>query len=676
MKKNSWMKNFIFLIALITIIFSCRQNDDDVTTDGDSTGGSDPQLSNIVVLAESVAVLSDLVEALELSDPSLASALANTNTNFTVFAPSNDAFDELLEQLDDFNSLSDFNDTESLALLAEILNYHVVADITAFSDDFSNGTNLTTLQGETISINVANNTLFVQDQTDELAEIVGSDNEAINGVVHIVDKVLLPQSVIDALIPLPSIFELVSENDELSLLEEAIVAAGLEDELSGEDALTLFAPVNNAFNGLFEALGEDFNSFSDFDNPLEVAILRSILEFHLVEGVLSSENLAEGTIATIANNESIVIIPDGDTFVIGDATAINATILSTDDFANNGVVHTIDKILIPAEIAALIDTLNPTQSQTISELVVATESLDFLEQALELTGLLETLDGTGPFTVFAPSNEALTSLLALFGSRFSGIEDFNTTTEIALLRAVLEYHVLPTMITSSNLAVGNVNTLLTNNSIEIVDTPNGLVLRDATSFNANFVLTDITASNGVIHVIDRILVPQFIIDVLANQAENFLLDIISSVDDLNLNALILALVRVDDFLKDSLGQRIPTTCFTPTNTAFRALFDNLEGIEELADFDTPEELQLLAQILAHHIIVGDVLLTSDFNDGQVISTLLGESIIINVNDTISINDQTDEPANILREDINVGNTIIHVIDKVLIPQAAIGALVP
>jgi len=675
MKKNTLVKGLVLLLTLTSLIFSCKQNDDDAVADDNSDNNSSETLSNITTLTQSVNILSDLVDALELSQAGLLDDLASETGNFTVFAPSNDAFDALFDQLEGFSDLDDFDEEAELTLLSDILRYHIVPDASLFSSDLSEGVNLTTLQGESLTVRI-DGSIFIADATEELAEIVGADNEASNGVVHIISKILLPQSVLDALLPpLPSIFEWVSADDSLSLLEEAILAAGLEGDLGNDEIFTLFAPTNEAFTGLFEALGDGFNSFSDFDNPVEIAILRSILNYHLVSGQMNAAALTPGEVSTLANGETIEIIASGDTFVIGDATDSDANLLSTDNFANNGVVHTIDKILIPQEIADLLDSMNP-DTQTIAELVTETEGLEFIEEALVLTGLLETLDGNGPFTVFAPSNESLTNLLALFGGTFTGIEDFDNPIEIALLRAVLQYHILPIEVRSSDLELGEVNTLLNGNSIEVIPGSAGPVLRDATGFNANFVLNDIEASNGVIHIVDRILIPQFIIDVLAEQAENFLLDAIASLEDITLNSLILALVQVDQFLRDTLDETIPTTCFTPTNTAFLELFENIDGIEDLSDFDTQDELRLLAQILSHHIVIGNGLLAGQLNDGQTLATLEGSNLTIRINNEVFIEDATDDLARVIREDITVGSTVIHVIDKVLIPQVALGALTP
>ncbi|MEM8846905.1 MAG: fasciclin domain-containing protein, partial [Bacteroidota bacterium] len=91
---------------------------------------------------------------------------------------------------------------------------------------------------------------------------------------------------------------------------------------------------------------------------------------------------------------------------------------------------------------------------TIREIVESTDELNFLREALELTGLLETLGQEGPFTVFAPTNETITMLFALIGGSFGDLDEFNLDFEIDLLRQVLSYHVVPGIVTSNDLVPG------------------------------------------------------------------------------------------------------------------------------------------------------------------------------------------------------------------------------
>ncbi len=679
MKTIPHLGKFLVLLIFSLFIVSCGKSDDngDSGTDDDvSTTDDDPNgensLPNIIELAETVDMLSSLLDAVDAADAGLEEALSGDGP-FTVFAPTNDAFNDLLDQLEDFESLGDFDDDTEKELLAEILKYHVVSGAAEFSTDLSDGDILETLQTETLTVNI-DGSVFIQDKTEDLAEVVSADNDASNGVVHIINKILLPQAVLDALFPKPSIVELVVEMEELSLLEEAVLKAELDDDLSAEGPFTLFAPTNTAIEELFELLGDSFNSFDDFDNIVELEILKQILEYHVVPGNITSADLAPGTQATLLSDESIEIIASGDTFVIGDASDVDANLLNIDNLGSNGVVHIIDKILIPQEVQDFLDTLNPDDPTsgipTIRELVESSEEFSFLKEALELTGLLETLGEEGPYTVFAPTNDTINLLFGLLGESLSSLEDFDLDFEIDLLRQVLSYHVLPEVVASSDLAVGNVNTLLPEDQLGIGFEDGDFFLQDAIGLNVDILITDIPAGNGVIHTIDRILVPQSVIDTLVSEAESTLLALLEELDDLDL--CLSAFIMVRDEFEDAIHEEF--TFFLPTNQAFLELFDELDEIDSLADFDTEEELRLLGEILAYHFIEGNKATSSDLFDQQELLTLQGETLNINIDNNVYILDKTEVPSKVTSPDTEILNGVVHIIDKVLLPQEVLEQL--
>lgn len=671
---NLWRIAISLFVSLL--VFACSKNDDDpVNSDGNGDEMNEEEnqeetLPNLVELAQSVDVLEYLVEALGQADAGLVEALSEEGSN-TVFAPTNDAFKALLGQLEGFEKLEDFDEGAEKELLAEILKYHVIGGTSAFSDALSDGTVLETLQTEELTIKV-DATVFVQDKTEEDAEVVGADNEASNGVVHIVDKVLLPQAVLDQLYPKPTLVELVSETDDLSLLRDALVKANLVDALNAEGPFTVFAPSNTAIQELFDLLGDDYNSFDDFDNIIELQILEQILLYHVVMGNVASSKLAPGMVPTLLTDNSIEVIASGETFVIGDASETDANILDVDKEASNGTVHIIDKILIPQEVYDLLGLSGDSSAKTIAELVEETEGFSFLKEALELTGLLDTLGEDGPFTVFAPSDEALFGLLALLGEGLGSIEDFDSEFEIDLLREVLLYHVLPGTITSADLGISTADTLSDGNSLEIVSTDEGFGLVDATGFPANFLVTDVPAQNGVIHTIDRVLVPQSVVKTIATEATKAVMAFVDSLDQDDLDYAQCLLVRYHELFQEVLHEEF--TFFLPTNQAFLDLFASLDGYNSLADFDTAADIQILATILSYHFIENTKLTSGQLSDGQMATTLQGEELMISVNGGVSILDKTGNPANVTSPDAEVLNGVIHIIDKVLLPQEILEAL--
>ncbi|QLG47099.1 fasciclin domain-containing protein [Costertonia aggregata] len=659
--KNLTKLNRMLLCIGALLIFSCSKNDDS-PNGGDTQDGLEEQRPNIVELAGSVSVLSDLVEALEMADTGLTETLS-ANGAKTIFAPTNDAFDDFFKELDGYTSLKDFDEASEKQLLTQILKYHVVGTTKAFSSDLSDAKAFTTLQGEDIRVAI-NVDVFIQDKTNVDAKVVSADNEASNGVVHIIDKIMLPQTVIDTFFPKPTLIELVKETPNLSLLLEAMQKANLVETLNGEGPFTIFAPTNAAIEDLFTALGDGFNGFEDFDNVIEVELLSRILKYHVLPGNITAADLEPGNVPTLLTDNSIEIIASGNGFIIGDASEVDANITFMDNMASNGVIHGIDKILIPTEVQDFLEELGQVQEKTIKELVEENNDFSFLKEALQITGLLDVLDQDGPFTVFAPSNEALGSLLPLLGGDFNTIGDFDTEFEVDLLRDVLTYHLFSGRLTSSDLFIGEIPTLSGNNKIEIMFENGNYVLRDVTQLNASFLLTDIMAKNGVIHSIDRLLLPKSVLDDISNEANQVLLDFLARQDNLTDAFRVLSLVgsSLNNLLENEF------TFFLPTNAAFLDLFDELEDFDSIADFNTAEEIELLVTLLKYHCVETGKINSGAFTDMQILPTAQGETLQINIDGSVFVQDKTEKMAKVTAPDKNILKGVIHVVDKVLLPQ--------
>ncbi|MEO0570099.1 MAG: fasciclin domain-containing protein, partial [Bacteroidota bacterium] len=393
------MKNYLALCLLMLFAVACNNDDD-----GSRSLENGITSLNIVETASGNEQLSSLVQALAKADENEDSDLIGTlrgDGPFTVFAPTNSAFSELLGNLDGFESLDDFDTNEERALLAKILQYHVVVGASVPSTDLSDGQEIGTVQGENVGVSLQGG-VFIQDKTAEAAEVIIPDVDATNGIVHVIDKVLLPQEVLSALAPSQDLVDIVIATEALSALEAAVIKADLVDTLKSDGPFTVFAPTDDAFMGLLMALGSDFNSLDDFDSEEEIALLRDILLYHVVPARVLEADLAAGEVATALTDNSIEIIESEGAFVIGDASDTNASILDTDIEATNGVAHVINKVLLPK---SAIDFLATIEMKNIVEIAVATDDLSILVEALIAAnaGLVETLGSEGPFTVFAPT---------------------------------------------------------------------------------------------------------------------------------------------------------------------------------------------------------------------------------------------------------------------------------
>ncbi len=145
---------------------------------------------------------------------------------------------------------------------------------------------------------------------------------------------------------------------------------------------------------------------------------------------------------------------------------------------------------------------------SIVERIETTDELSLFAEALAKTDLAETLNGEGPFTVFAPTDAAVQQLFVLLGDEYNSFDDFGNIIERQILSEILLGHIVAGNITSDDFVAGSLPTLLPDDAIEFIPIENTFVIKDASDVRANFVSFDLEASNGTVHTIDKILIPQ------------------------------------------------------------------------------------------------------------------------------------------------------------------------
>jgi uncharacterized surface protein with fasciclin (FAS1) repeats len=279
-----------------------------------------PVTKNIVQVAQGDAQFSILVEAVIAAD--LAGALSGTGP-FTVFAPTNTAFANALAEL----GVSKADLFANKALLAKILTYHVVP-AKVLKAQVPVGAAITTLQGETFTVDAS---LAITDQRGRKANITATDILATNGVVHVVDKVILPTG--------KDLVQVAQGNADFSILVEALIAAGLVDTVKG-GTFTVFAPTNAAFVSALGELGVTKDQL--FANK---PLLTKVLTYHVVSGRVLKAQVPVGVAIPTVQGETFTIDAG---LNITDKRGRKAKIIATDVFASNGVVHAIDKVILPA----------------------------------------------------------------------------------------------------------------------------------------------------------------------------------------------------------------------------------------------------------------------------------------------------------------------------------------
>merc|ERR1712161_118261 len=228
------------------------------------------------------------------------------------------------------------------------------------------------------------------------------DNEATNGVAHIIDGVLLPPAPTLAPTPAPkNLVELAQSVDILSTLVAAVVAGDLVETLSSAGPFTVFAPTNDAFAAL------PAGTLDSLLQPENKGTLVDILTYHVVSGKVLSTDLAPSQdVSTVQGDTLLIKARDG-------AVTVNGrNVVTADNEATNGVAHIIDGVLLPTLLPPA-PTLAPTPApKNLVELAQSVDILSTLVAAVVAGDLVETLSSAGPFTVFAPTNDAFAALPA------------------------------------------------------------------------------------------------------------------------------------------------------------------------------------------------------------------------------------------------------------------------
>jgi len=612
------MKNFLKIsLVLFLTVFAVSCGDDD---NGGSVSSSDQTIADFVAGNPDYT---SLAAALEVAD--LRTTL-DGEAEFTVFAPNNAAFSTFLND----NGFASLDDVPVDVLRNTLLN-HVVGGTNVSGDLTTGYINSLAIFGDTS----ANLSLFVDTSAgvslNGISTVTTADIDVSNGVIHAVDTV----------IAIPTIVTQATANPAFSVLVDALVAAsdGTTDYvalLSGSNSapFTVFGPTNDAFTSLLGALG--LSSLDDVPQDL----LQIILNYHVLAGAnVRAENLSEGLMATTFQGEDITISLENGPQIV-DATGMPSNIIITDVQTSNGVVHAIDKVLLPQEAIDIVD-------PTINGLANMTPDLSILAEALVITGLDAVLaDRDAEFTVFAPTNASFVTFLSDNGIPTLG------DVPVDLLTQVLLNHVVGGISNAADLSTGYINSSATFGTTDdalslYVNTDSGVALNGVSTVAT----ADVTAANGVVHIVEGVIgLPTVVTFATA---------------DPTFETLVAALTRGDqpDYvstLSTANGTSpAPFTVFAPTNTAFADLLAEL-GVGSLDDVNTAT----LTATLNTHVIAGANVRQEDLTNGTVMT--LGDDVIIDA-DNGTITDQNGRVSTILVFNVQAANGVVHAIDTVLLP---------
>jgi len=416
-------------------------------------------LANVAAFVNETSVLFDTVAGAGLGE-----AFADAE-QWTVFGPNNATFENA--------DLSGFSEEE----IAQILQYHAVAGSattsTALLDLLAEGeVTLTTVQGEDLTIALDGDQVVFNDGQATL-DVANLDYFASNGILHVIDGLLLPPS----LVPATTIADVVAGDENFSTLLAALQAADLVDPLADEEAtFTVFAPNNDGFAPI------------NTDVLLAQPALSEVLGYHVIpDAEIAAADLSEGDnpVTTLAGEELTVVVNDDGVFIEG------SEVVNFDIEADNGIIHVLDRTLLG--------------NQNLANVVQFTAETEELFGAVGNAGLADAFVNADGWTVFGPNNATFEN------ADLSGFSD-------AEIAEVLQYHVFPDGLTSS----GDLLQLLSDNGGEVTLTTlqgedltiaqdgEEIVFNDsddgpqATLDLSNL---DYFGSNGILHVIDGLLLP-------------------------------------------------------------------------------------------------------------------------------------------------------------------------
>lgn len=446
--------------------------------------------------------------------------------------------------------------------------------------------------------------------------------------------------------PTKNIVETAQSDPELRALVDAVVAGGLAATLSGPGPFTVFAPIDPAFQEL------GFNILDYVFNPDNVKALDTVLTYHVVSGAVTSGQIKDGqVIPTVDAGQSVTAHVQGNNVQINNARVLRANIMCT-----NGVIHIVDKVLVPGNFNY--------PKNDIPTTAIAVPALSTLVTALKAGNLVKALSyPEGPFTVFAPTNDAFNKLPA-------GVLAY-LIAHPQELDAVLAYHVVDARGDRGRGRlyadeIKNYQQAFTLNGQELIFIlAGGKVLVNG---NATVVQANVDCSNGVVHVIDTVLIPnkqalearaakwnaKNLRAQVAVAAQPNLLQLAQSVPQLS--TLVTAVTVAG--LGSVLSGKGPLTVFAPTNDAFARL---------PADFLAYllGNKAALTDVLTYHVVAGNVS-SSQLFDGENVTTVEGKDIRVFKDQRGAIFLNYD--AQVIAPNNEASNGVAHIIDHVLLPE--------
>jgi len=421
---------------------------------------SEPPVGDVVDVAVEAGAFTTLVKI--VSDLGLVEALKDIDA-VTIFAPSDAAFEKLPK-----GTLESLTAEQAKA----IIDRHVIPGATVGAADVTTG-EVGTLGGETIDLVKSEDGGVQVTYNGQTVNVVTADVGASNGVIHVIDNVIVgapepaPKAAVGDLV------DVAVGAGSFTTLVKIVSDLGLVDTLKGVEAATIFAPSDEAFAKLPEGTLESLT-------PEQA---KAIIARHVVAGAtVKAADVATGDVETFGGETiGLVKTEEGGVQVTYNGQTVN--VVTADVGASNGVIHVIDNVIVGAPKPDVVDVA--VGAGAFTTLVKIVSDLD----------LVDTLKGIDAVTIFAPSDDAFAKLP-------EGTLESLTT---AQAKAIVSRHVIPgATVMASDVTTGTVGTF-GGEDIDLIKTADGGVQVSYNGNTVNVVTANVEASNGVIHVIDAVI---------------------------------------------------------------------------------------------------------------------------------------------------------------------------
>ncbi|XP_032878130.1 periostin isoform X2 [Amblyraja radiata] len=499
---------------------------------------------------------------------------------FTIFAPSDDAW-----MLLDAEVRSALLSNVNIELL-NALHYHMV-DHRLLTKDVNDELTVPSMYNDlNLHINHYRNGIV----TVNCARIITANQIATNGIVHVIDRVITAVG--------SNLEETIEATDELSSFRAAAAASGLFGTLGTGGHYTIFAPTNEAFDKLPREVLERILS--------DDVAMKALLNYHILKSVHCSESIMSGATYATLEGTNIEIGCDGDSLTVNGERMVNRK----DIVATNGVIHLINKVLIPDAAMQILDLVSIKQS-TFSDLV-------------KDTGLSAAFTDTD-YTLLVPFNEAFNEDIMSFDQR--------------ILKVILQNHILKVKVVLNQLYNGQILETVGGKFLRV------FVYRTAVCIeNSCMVRGSRVGRNGVLHTIRKVIMP----------SEYSMLQILR--DDPRFTIFLTLIESVG--LTELLTEGRDWTLFVPTNDVFESLTSN--ELEELT-----RDKNALRHILLYHLLkgvyIGDGI---EYGVTNVLKSYQGSRLMIKlVNNTMLVNNVKTKESDLL-----ANNGVIHVVNSLLFPK--------